>query len=595
MPNTFYDNPDYANLLVQYSGDLKSKVDTIPEANTYIIDNNYAIVSIKASEYEKVIKLIDEIVYIELDGIYTLNEISPIDASNAPLLKSNPYLNLNGTGILIGLIDTGIDYLSQEFMHEDDTTRIIRIWDQTISNNNPNSQLIIGTEYTEEQINQAIQLKIKNGDPYSIVPSKDTIGHGTKMANIIGGRGKNPDIAGIASNSSFAVVKLCEASKLYSEYYKPYGDAPKFRGSDILVAIKYLYDLSRKLSIPLVIYLPLGSNIGAHDGSTVLERYIDTISQTLGVLVVTSTGNQGNADNHASGEFTGVGNTSTLEVFTPPEQTGLYLEIYINKPDKAILSIVSPSGEVIDKLNPKAIINTRLDRPITIKFVYEGTTMDIFYASVDPPTGDQKITIRASNVKTGIWQFKLTASYVVSKTFNSWLLQKELLAPGTKFLNSSPKTTLTTPGTSEYILTTGYYNQNNNSIVSESGRGFTRYDLVKPIIASGGINATTISPGDNITTVSGGSVAGAVLSGCCALILQWGIIQKNDPTMYALTVQTYLIRGTNKRPGDTYPNTEWGYGTLDILGVFNSIRDLSRSSKSFMNEFYLEDIFIRLP
>lgn len=594
MANEFYDNPEYSNILIQYTGDIEKDVANEPDASIYIIDNEYAILTIKDTEYERIIQKLINVVYIEVDGLYTLTQTTPIDAANAPELKSNPYLNLNGRGVVVGIIDTGIDYLSTEFTREDDTTRILRIWDQTI--NSKDSPTVTGTEYTEEQINQAIQLsKKEGGDPYSIVPSKDTNGHGTKVATIIGARGKNPQYTGIAQDCQFAIVKLQEADPRFASFYFPYGDTPRYRGSDILIAIKYLYDLARSILKPMIICLPFGGNVGAHDGSNVMERYIDKLTQRRGFIFVTSTGNEGNSDTHSSGIFTNVGEVTTLEVFTPPEQTGLFLDIYITRPDKAILSIVSPSGEVVNDINTKTQTNPRLRRPITIKFIYEGTTMEILYNIVNPATGDERILVRASNLKTGIWQFKLRGTYLVNKNFNAWLLQRELLAPGTKFLNSSPKITLTIPGTSQSIITTSYYNQINDSVISESGRGFTRNNMIKPIISSGGINQPTLAPGNIPTTMSGGSVAAAVLTGCCALLLQWGIVDGNDTTMYSLTVQTYLIRGTAKRSGDTYPNTEWGYGMLDILGVFNSLREDSSSLTRGCTEYYINDIFIRLP
>lgn len=124
----------------------------------------------------------------EFSTILTLNDISPVEASGAPVFNTSPYLKLNGRGVLVGVIDTGIDYLNKEFQMEDDTTRIVRLWDQTIQGDTNIYGVKYGTEYTEEQINQAISLQTSGGDPYSIVPSKDEIGHGTKVSGIIGGR-----------------------------------------------------------------------------------------------------------------------------------------------------------------------------------------------------------------------------------------------------------------------------------------------------------------------------------------------------------------------------------------------------------------------
>lgn len=604
MPKNFYNNPEFLGLLIQYSGDIEKEVENNPDASVYVIDDNYAVLSIRISVYDEVIQGIQGIVYIEVDGIYTLNALSPLAASKSPILQDNPYLLLNGRGVLVGLIDTGIDYLNEEFMKEDDTTRIVRIWDQTIPPPDPqnnivpvtNYALIGGTVYKEDQINEAIRLKMSGGDPYTIVPSKDEIGHGTEMACILGGRGRRRELLGAAPDCTFAAVKLQQAEPDYTDYFRAQGDAPKYKNIDIMVAIKYLYDLANILNMPLVIYLPLGSNLGAHDGSNVIEIYIDSVSRKRGRVIVTSTGNEGNSDTHASGLIRGNGEIYTLDLNVPSDQRGIFFNIYARRPDKISLSIVSPSGQVISRLTPEIITDPRNNNAITVKFIYEGTTMDIIYDWPNIANGDSKISVNARDLKPGIWRFNVIGDNIIYGNIHVWLLQRQLLASDTRFLNPDPNVTLTIPGTARNIVTCGYYNQNNNSIVSESGRGFTRENGVKPIMVAGGIDATTIRPGGSITTVSGGSVASAVTAGCCAQLLQWGVVNNNDPIMYAITIQTYLMTGTAKRSGDIYPNTHWGYGMLDMIGVFNSIRGESTARAiDTVNEYYVNNMFIRNP
>lgn len=567
----FYSSSDYINLVVAYDGNIQKEVDALEDVSIFFIDDSYAIISVKSENYKNILEKIKSIVYIELNGIYTLSE-SPVEDSKAINFHMNPYLNLRGTGVVVAILDTGIDYLNQEFMREDDTTRIIRLWDQTIDGDKPPKGFIYGTEYLEEDINKAIQAKINGVDPYDIVPSKDLNGHGTKMAGIIGARGFNREIIGAAPDCNFIIIKLKEASKNYVDYYFAKGDKPKYRNTDILMALKYLYELSFEIKEPIIIYLPLGSNLGSHSGSSILERYIDNkISKKNSLVVVTSVGNEGNSDTHTSGIIKNNRENSIIEINCGKNQKGLFLQIYGMRPSKFGLSITSPSGETFENVNPQKTNHILLNKNPPWVFIYEGTSVEVTYDSPDEFTGDEKFVIRMKDIREGIWKFKLTGEHIVVGRYDAWIIQRELLDSETKFLNPSPYKTLTIPGTANSVITAAYYNQNNGAIVSESGKGYTRKEVVQPLLVAGGVNALTTSPGGKIVKISGASVSGAVLAGCCALIMQWAITDGNDPQMYAAKLQTYLIRGVRKRLGDTYPNRQWGYGILDVQGIFNSL------------------------
>ncbi|MCX0370096.1 S8 family peptidase [Clostridium perfringens] len=567
----FYNDKNYISFVVAYDGDIQKEIDDIKDASIFFIDDNFAILSIKIQNYMETIRSIKSIIYIELNGIYTLGE-SPVEDSKAPIFHINPSLNLRGSGVVVAIVDTGIDYLNNEFMREDETTRILRIWDQTIDSGKTPDGFISGSEYTEEDINKAIQAQKQGQNPYDIVPSKDDYGHGTKMAGIVGARGMNREIVGVAPDCEFIIIKLQEADKEYVDFYYAKGDKAKYRNTDIIMALKYLYELSFTLNKPMIIYLPLGSNLGDHAGASILERYVDTkISGRNSLFVVTSTGNQGNTDTHTSGKIKNNGDSQIIELNCGKEQQGLVLQIYAQRPSKIKLGILSPSGEIFENTNPRKTKHILIDDSPTWKFIYEGTRVQVTYDSPDEFTGDEKFVIKMDGVTEGVWRFILTGNNIVDGKYYAWILQRELLAEDTRFLNPSPYTTLTIPGTAKTIINTSYYNQNNGAIVSESGRGYTTKDYIQPIITAGGINAITTKPGGGTITMSGASVAGAILAGCCALILQWAVVDGNDPQMYATKLQAYIIRGARKREGDTYPNRQWGYGILDMQEIFKSL------------------------
>lgn len=610
MKKSIYNNPDSINLVVEYFGDIESVVEQIADVSVYIIDEIIAILSLKKNKLELLLKEIQPYILAEIGTLYTLENTTPVEASFATNFHRNPYLTLTGTNVILGFIDTGIDYLNDEFINEDDSSRILYIWDQTIDTGKLPKDLLHGSEYTKEEINNAIKAFRESKDPYNIVPSKDEIGHGTKMVSIAAGRGKRRDFIGAAPNCDIIMVKLEESSKGYSDLFYPENNVPMYSSTDIILAVKYLYEKSRELQKPLVVYIGLGGNLGPHSGESNLERYINKISNKRGVIVVSSTGNQGNTDTHTSNIIPGTGNDSIIELNVDKSQKGIVLQIYGKKPDKFTLSIISPSGEVIKNIT---VFDTKVGLFglfYKIKFIYEGTSMEIAYDSPDEFTGDESIFIRATNLTEGIWKFVLTGQYIVYGKYDAWILQRELLAPNTKFLTPIKETTLTEPGTSVNIICTAYYDQNNNALVSSSGEGFTRNDKVQPIIAAGGINAIATKPGGGSSIVSGGSVAAAVTAGCCALILQWSIIDGNNPTMYAQKLQTYLIRGAKKRPNDEYPNRNLGYGLLDLAGTINSLRlgslnrniydtlnlDNSQTENSIPSDYFkINNLFVRIP
>ena len=585
-------SPENVFLLVEVTGESNlNDVLKIPGVSGVMISSNFAVIITPANKINEISNIVLRIVNIEVSTILTLNTISPLEASGAPVFNNNPYLRLNGRGVLVGIIDTGIDYLNKEFQREDDTTRIVRIWDQTIQGDKDIYDLKYGTEYTEDQINQAISLQTSGGDPYSIVPSKDDIGHGTRLAGIIGGRGINPDLKGAAPDCQFVIVKLSRATKVELDAAViDKTDVPSYTPWSALLALKYIIAVARELKRPVVVFEPLGSNMGSHTGNGIVEQSINNYSAQSGTVVVVPTGNQGNTDTHTEGIIESSGYIKDIEIRVGEKQKNLPIEIWVNKPNRVKLSIVSPSGEVIDNLEAK---NTNNER---IKFLYEGTEMIVNFTSPELSTGDSLIFIRAYNLKAGIWKFRLTGQYIVDGKYYAWIPQRELLDSETKFLNSVGYTTLTLSSTSSGAISVAYYNQDDNSVISESGRGYTRYGMIKPDIAAGGFNAVVTNPGGGTAVISGSSVAGAVVAGCCALILHWAVVDKNHPDIYAAQIKSYIIRGAKGRPGDVYPNKEWGYGMFDMQGVFDRIRETySPRSDEDYEEYRVNNLFIRMP
>jgi len=188
--------------------------------------------------------------------------------------------------------------------------------------------------------------------------------------------------------------------------------------------------------------------------------------------------------------------------------------------------------------------------------------------------GEERGEILFRNITGGIWEFIVTGESVTVGRYDSWLQQRELLEPGTRFLDSDPDITIMSPGTARDIITTAGYDQSSNTILPQSGRGFTRDGRVKPSITCASTRILTTGLNNQLQVVSGMAVAGAIVAGAGAILMQWGIVEKNDENMYPQKPRNYMIASTIKQPELMYPNTQWGYGVLSIELLLENLNKL---------------------
>lgn len=578
-----YGNPaEILMLTVEYIGNIEEEFRGINFARVVVVTPFNAIIFVEARRLQELLRISETIQYVDPINPYTLTQVSPIEAANILEFSQGGTLDLRGTGVIVGMIDTGIDYLNREFMTEDDKTRIDRIWDQTIEGGRTPFNLGYGSEYTREDINRAIEAQRAGGDPYAIVPSRDENGHGTADAGIIGARGYG-DMRGAAPDCEFIMVKLRETNSTYLQNIGIYDEPGIYRGSDIVAAIYYLTQVQRTTLKPMVIFIPLGSNFGGHDGSSSVERLIDLLSIRRGLVFVTGTGNQGNTETHTGGIIARTGDVATVEIDVDPSQRGLALNLWCSYPERISVGITSPTGEVMDR------IPARLNGQGKKTFLYEKTVVSVIYSFPENVTGDELILIVFNDLKPGIWKLTLYGDFIVNGKYDIWMPQRPIAKPATRFLAPSNVMTLTLPSTSRSVIATGYYDQSNNVLGPSSGIGFTRDERIKPDLVSGGVEVLTTAVGGGSTVVTGSSAATAVLAGAITLLLQWGIVEGNDPKLYSEEIRNYLIRGTRKRPGDVYPNPEWGFGILDLAGAFDAIAGQEQESNAITRKSYFEN------
>lgn len=562
----------YDNYVVQYQGDIEGEISQKPGYYVTVINDRFAIVSVP-KDIE--INISEEaqfatVVYVIPSEFYTLQDISPIEASQADFLQTGSALNLTGKGVDVAIVDSGIDYLNEEFMDGDGQTRIELIWDQTIisTDSDEGNGAPFGVIYTREEINAAIRAK-RAGNPINkIVPSEDEIGHGTHMSGIIGASGKNPRLRGVAPDCTFIVVKLLRDYSFEAQFTDT--QVPIFNITVIFSALQFLYEYTLSHNKPIVIYFPLGSTLGNHKGEGVLEEFMEIISTKSGITIVTGTGNQRNAGGHASGtvaKITGVQapGAGIIELEAAPEQKNIWIQIWVELPNIMSLEIVSPSGE------STGVMPIILNYTKRHTFIFEKTSIRVNYFFPEEVTGDELIRIRFYNLQPGIWRLRVVANYILNGRYDAWLPQRGITISDTRFSFPDPFGTITNPANSIYIVSIAAYNQNNYNLVDYSGMAFLDTYIDRIDVAAGGVNAITVAPDNKTAVVNGTSVAAAVVAGVCAMLFQWGIVDGNDPYLYSQTIKAYLAKGAISRSGDIVPNPYWGYGILNVPKIFENM------------------------
>lgn len=491
------------------------------------LDYGYGIITIDI----KLLNRIDELralQYVELPKILSTNDFQSNRASC--VINTWQKFGLSGESVLVGFLDTGIDFTHPAFKDMVGNTRIEFIYD-----------LFSKTIYTKEKINEAI----KSSDPYSIIPTEDTSGHGTHVAGIACAGGKIPyENYGVAYKSSIAMVKVARS-----------GDLTGALSTQLMRGLKFLIDRSTEQNKPLVVNISLSTNDGAHNGSSILEQYIQTFTILKKAVIVVASGNEGAAGHHVGGEIKEINNI-TFNV--AGGEASIIMELYKPVLSDISIEVVSPTGRSSNEIVITESYNEKL----------LGTDKVIIYSSGPKPfdiSGQITISIISNTAITeGQWKLILRNTNLKPGYFDIWLPIAEGLNTKTKFLSPDPFNTLGIPATVQGVISVGSYNSLNNSLSSFSGRGVERVGWNrKPDVMSPGENILSTSEGSGFDTKSGTSMAAPGVAGICALLLEWGIIKGNDPYLYGERIKYYLVKGAKRDKTDLiYPNASWGYGTV---------------------------------
>lgn len=548
---------DFYDLIIEYSGRPKE----LPLSPCVQDINNQYGVGYWQREGLSPLSIRDY-TYTAIPKLYSLMDEAAMEASNILRIQNQPTLGLRGRGVLIGFIDTGIDYQNPVFQNLDGTTRVAAIWDQTRREGPAPIGFLYGTEYRREQIDEALRTE----DPLQVVPSEDTNGHGTYVASLAAGTpSAENEFTGAAPYAMIAMVKLKGAKEYLRDFFFIREGAEAYQENDIMAGVAYLDQLAYELGMPLVLCITAGSNWGSHGGVSPFSNVLNSILSRRLRAGVIATGNEANKRHHYYGKLEANGDSENVQINVGEQISGFTLEIWSAISEIFTVEIVSPTGQRLAPLGLQ--ISTQ-----EYHFLFEDTRVTINKNLSFASNDFQVIFMRFENPSQGIWNVKVHALDIIYGVFDMWLPVQEFLDGEVFFIRSNPDTTITVPGNTTYPITVGGYDARNNSVYLDSGRGYTVSGNIKPDFVAPAVEVIGAGLRNRFVARTGTSASVAIASGAVALVMEWSVVRGNYPRLTSGDIKSILIRGAARDAQRLYPNREWGYGRLDLYASFSGLR-----------------------
>ncbi|NCD01968.1 MAG: peptidase [Clostridia bacterium] len=552
---------DYGDFVVSYGGDIEVMAEIYNPSCYEKIDNNFVVIQRTLPESGQLNP--DEYSYNLIPDLLGLLDTTSMEQSGILPVHYSPASGFRGSGIIVGVIDTGIDYTHPAFRFSDGNTRILSIWDQTIQTDQVPERFPFGTVYTRDDINAALQAE----EPLDVVPSRDENGHGTFIAGIMAGTEDQANgFIGAAPEASIVAVKLKPAKQYLRDYYVIKEDAIAFQETDIMMAIEFLRSQSVRYQMPLVVCLGLGNTLDSHEGSSTLSQYLNVVNNITGICVVAAAGNELGKAHHYAGVVEGRDEFDTVELRVGEGEQGFQMEIWGSLSDVFSVEIISPEGERI------ARSQSRIGDSQRVNLFLEGTEIYLANRSAGLSGGQFLMVLQFRSPTPGIWTLRVYGDRILRGRFDIWLPMEKFIQDSTYFLNPDPDITLTSVATTNSIVVTSNYNHYNDRLYVNSSRGYTSSGVIKPDIAAPGVNVYGPEPGGRYGVRSGSSISAAHGAGAAALLMEWGLLRAIITNMDGNDIRRLLIQGAVQKGVDTYPNPGWGYGAMNLKNTFETLR-----------------------
>lgn len=583
-------------LIVKYHGDLAEAVRRLsPGIGVELLIAGYAILTAPEDLVDAVTSL-EQIEYLEKPKRYYysldvwegagLAGISPGDGD----CFSGSVRDLAGRNVLLLVADSGIDWKRRDFRDNRGRTRIRWLWDQTLrpqAGENPPEGFRIGVEYDADRIDQALQ----ETDPqkqFEMLPSIDASGHGTAVAGIAAGSDPAAGYRGAAPEAELLIVKLGAADPLGFP-----------RTTELMRAVAWGVRKALALGMPLVVNLSFGNCYGAHDGSSLLERFLDNAAEIGRTVICVGSGNEGASAGHVAGNVyagTNVGGSINtggargaaggqrqesarpqnvrVELAVAGYERNLSVQIWQNYSDEYRVFLTAPGGQQAELTAPVNGGKYTLTLERTRILAYQGgpspyAAAKELYLEFLPEEGGGGYN---SYITSGVWTFALQPVSVVSGQFYLYLTDSAARNLGTFFYTPTPQVTLTIPSTAAKVITVGAYDETYDAYADFSGRGYADAERTVGVVTAGLVKPDFVAPGVRIpapdlyggyTEVTGTSFAAPIAAGGAARLMEWGIVRGNDPFLYGEKVKAYLRAGARPLRGEAArPNDRVGYGAM---------------------------------
>lgn len=549
--NLLNEDVNTIEVIAQFTGDINEIIKGL-RAEAEVLYHGYAIITINKDDLLKLYSH-PQIQSLELPKSLYFEATFNLLTSCIRTVQSEESFDLRGEGVIVAIIDSGIDFTHNDFRNEDGTSRVLYIWDQSVEGTPP-AGFLSGAEYD----NRAINIALENAFPFQVIPMVDTNGHGTAVAGIAAGNGRssNGENLGVAPEADIIVVKV--GTRGYRSFA---------RTTELMRAIKYVIDKAIELNKPVSINISLGTNNGSHRGTSVLETFISDISSSWKTVVSIPTGNEGAAGHHYQGQLVS-NQQSTIEFFTSAGLTEFYITLWKNFADSFTVEIIFPGGGSSGIIGIESQLKTVRHDNVSLTIIYGQPThysirQEIFF----------NFTAVERTISAGVWKLIIRAGEIVDGFIELWLPTTEEVTEGTFFSTPSINNTMTIPSTALRAITVSGYNDRIGNIAEFSGRGSLNMELPNPDISAPAVGIISTKAGGGYDSFTGTSMAAPFVTGSAALMMQWGIVNNNDPFLYGERVKAFLRLGAVRSRNVKYPNPLFGYGKLCLSNTMNYLQD----------------------